>query len=181
MMPNGFNSRNENPVWCAAYYGVLDSILLKKLVESGYDLDEPDAVNGYTPLMIASIMKHQVDALCLLYYPDPFPSPESQYSNSLDTQDASFLALNSKKNGIVVSPSYVDISCKSFSRDTVLHLACLHGCQLVVDGLCQFRSIKSLWNQKNALGRTPCDYAVEGKHVEILNVIKEHESNSLNS
>lgn len=47
------NSRNENPLWIAVYYNYRDPFLLQEILRAGYFLDEPDARNGETPLMLA--------------------------------------------------------------------------------------------------------------------------------
>ena len=49
----GRNPRNENCIWVATFYGYRDNKLLRECVDAGFQIDEPDSVNGETPLMIA--------------------------------------------------------------------------------------------------------------------------------
>ena len=128
------NPRNETPLWCAAYYGICDSTLIKCCLSQGYELDEPDAVHGYTPLMIASVRTHEAEPMRLLQ-------------------------------------TKSDVSSKSFTRDSVLHFACLHGCINVVKYLYQFKDGKRLALAKNALGMVPRAYALEHHHVKILEIM----------
>ncbi|RUP49656.1 ankyrin repeat-containing domain protein [Jimgerdemannia flammicorona] len=53
MPPVLHNSRNETPLWLAAYYGYDLPGLVDRCVATGWRLDEPDGVNGMTPLLVA--------------------------------------------------------------------------------------------------------------------------------
>ncbi|KAI8929696.1 hypothetical protein BC831DRAFT_442702 [Entophlyctis helioformis] len=52
-MPSMTHPRNETPLWVAAWYGACDGQVVRQCVANGWSLDEPDAVGGETPLMVA--------------------------------------------------------------------------------------------------------------------------------
>ena len=54
------NSRNEGPIWISAFYGFNDQEILTELQSKGWDINEPDSFNGFTPLMISIERKHSL-------------------------------------------------------------------------------------------------------------------------
>ena len=52
------NSRNESPIWIAAHNGYNDPEILSESVANGWNINEPDSYNGYTPLMISIKKNH---------------------------------------------------------------------------------------------------------------------------
>lgn len=52
------NNWNESPIWIAAYYGFIDKEILTECIANGWDINEPDSYNGFTPLMIAVKNNH---------------------------------------------------------------------------------------------------------------------------
>ena len=52
------NPRNETPLWVGAYYGYRDPLIVSECIKSGYSVNDPDCVNGETPLMIAIKQNH---------------------------------------------------------------------------------------------------------------------------
>lgn len=60
------NIRNESPIWIAAYNGYVDKEILTECISDGWDINEPDSYNGFTPLMISVKMNHSFWTMWLM-------------------------------------------------------------------------------------------------------------------
>lgn len=139
------NPRNETPLWLAAYYGYSSpASLIDRCVATGWRLDEPDMVEGMTPLLVACRYGRAEFAAHVL----------SQYgSQAVDLAARSFRG---------ETPAFL---AAAHGHDEVLEVILTY-CREKALGM-----VARIVGTANAAGITPLMAAARGGHVACVNAL----------
>jgi len=147
---NTFAPHGETPIWIACRYNYRDPALLLAAVRAGWDVNTPDAYHGMTPLLIACKHHHYLLVANLLGI--------NLWSLLKEKLDWSNRIPDLKELG----RQDVDLTLKSFSGESCLHLAI--GSPIILSMLMQRAEKEGILDSLLAarcLGKTAIQTAVE--------------------